>query len=146
MNVVTSSAGRGPGKPAWRTLVFVGVALIIQPLFDWNWAGPWNDASFTRGIFAIVGGTMVYRGWYRVTFGRIGLIPELRLWQHPLRSTRHVALVGGIFAVAAWLAGHTLQPLLPEPTGLLLGVISLLCLLLAGYAWLSFGILADEEE
>ena len=125
----------------------LGLLLIFSTLVS-GWApdGPWGSESFTRGIFGLAGGIMLYLAWYRHTFGMWGVIPALHMWTQPKSSTRILAALGVAFVFSARFIGHTLETL-PDPMAMLIMLSGLLMLLSSVYAWLVFeGPLGDEEE
>jgi peptidoglycan/LPS O-acetylase OafA/YrhL len=125
----------------------LGVLIILSTLISgWAPTGPWDSESFTRGLFGLVGGLMLYLSWYRHTFGVWGVIPVLQMWTQPKSSVRVLAAVGIAFIFSASAIGQTLETL-PDALSMLILLIGLLILLTSGYAWLVFeGPLADEEE
>ena len=125
----------------------LGVLIILSTLISgWAPTGPWDSESFTRGLFGLVGGLMLYISWYRHTFGVWGVIPALQMWTQPKSSTRVLAAVGIAFIFTASAIGQTLETL-PDALAMLIMLIGLLILLTSGYAWLVFeGPLGDEEE
>ena len=121
--------------------------LLIGSTFITGWApqGPWGSESFSRGLFGLAGGFMIYLAWYRHNFGVWSVIPALHIWQNPHTSTRILAAVG----VGLFFSSHLLGTVdfLPEPLSLVLLLCALLILLTAAYAWFVFeGPLGDEEE
>ena len=121
--------------------------LLIGSTFITGWApqGPWDSESFSRGLFGLAGGFLIYLAWYRHTFGIWSVIPALHMWQHPHSSTRILAAIGVGLFFSSYLLG-TVESL-PEPLSLILLLCALLVLLAAAYAWLVFeGPLGDEEE
>ena len=124
----------------------LGLLLIGSP-FITGWApqGPWGSESFSRGLFGLAGGFLLYLAWYRHTFGVWSVIPALHMWQNPHSSTRILAAIGGGLFFSSYLIGTV--DLLPEPLSLILLLCALMVLLAAAYAWLVFeGPLGDEEE
>ena len=121
--------------------------LLIGSTFITGWApqGPWGSESFSRGLFGLAGGFMIYLAWYRHNFGVWSVIPALHIWQNPHTSTRILAAVG----VGLFFSSHLLGTVdfLPEPLSLIVLLCALLVLLAAAYAWFVFeGPLGDEEE
>ena len=121
--------------------------LLIGSTFITGWApqGPWGSESFSRGLFGLAGGFMIYLAWYRHNFGVWSVIPALHIWQNPHTSTRILAAVG----VGLFFSSHLLGTVdfLPEPFSLIVLLCALLVLLAAAYAWFVFeGPLGDEEE
>ena len=121
--------------------------LLIGSTFITGWApqGPWGSESFSRGLFGLAGGFMIYLAWYRHNFGVWSVIPALHIWQNPHTSTRILAAVG----VGLFFSSHLLGTVdfLPEPLSLIVLLCALLVLLAAAYAWFVFeGPLGDEVE
>ncbi len=121
--------------------------LLIGSTFITGWApqGPWGSESFSRGLFGLAGGFMIYLAWYRHNFGVWSVIPALHIWQNPHTSTRILTAVG----VGLFFSSHLLGTVdfLPEPLSLIVLLCALLVLLAAAYAWFVFeGPLGDEEE
>lgn len=128
------------------TVAALGV-LLIASTFVTGWApqGPWGSESFTRGLFGLAGGFMIYLAWYRYTFGVWSMIPALPMWQKPHTSTRILTAFGVGLFFSSYLMGNIES--LPEPLSMILLLCALLTLLAAAYAWLVFeGPLGDEEE
>ena len=122
-------------------LLFIGSTFIT----GWAPQGPWGAESFSRGLFGLAGGFMIYLAWYRHNFGVWSVIPALHIWQNPHTSTRILAAVG----VGLFFSSHLLGTVdfLPEPLSLIVLLCALLVLLAAAYAWFVFeGPLGDEEE
>tara|TARA_B100001996_G_scaffold379011_1_gene364063 strand:+ start:616 stop:1032 length:417 start_codon:yes stop_codon:yes gene_type:complete len=121
--------------------------LLIGSTFITGWApqGPWGSESFSRGLFGLAGGFMIYLAWYRHNFGVWSVIPALHIWQNPHSSTRILAALGVALFFSSYLLGTV--DFLPEPLSLVLLLCALLILLAAAYAWFVFeGPLGDEEE
>ena len=121
--------------------------LLIGSTFITGWApqGPWGSESFSRGLFGLAGGFMIYLAWYRHNFGVWSVIPALHIWQNPHTSTRILVAVG----VGLFFSSHLLGTVdfIPEPLSLIVLLCALLILLAAAYAWFVFdGPLGDEEE
>ena len=125
----------------------VGVLLILSTFFSgWAPTGPWNSESFSRGLFGLAGGLMLYISWYRHTFGVWGAIPALNMWTQPKSSVRVLAAVGFAFVFTSNAITHFFESA-PAPLTMLILLMGLLMLLTSTYAWLVFeGPLADEEE
>ena len=131
-----------------RIEVLIGTLLILNTLpLGFGFAGPWEDAGFTRGIGGLIGCYLFYRAWFATTFGFHGMIPALHLWSDPSRSTSQLTLIGVATLGCGWVIGNPLAPLFAEPTGLIITLFGCLMLLVAGYAWLVFdGGLQDVDE
>ena len=125
----------------------LGTLLVLSTLVT-GWApdGPWGSESFTRGVFGLAGGFMLYLAWYRHTFGMWGVIPALHMWTQPKSSIRILAALGIAFVFTAQIIGNTLENL-PAPMAMFIMLSGLLMLLTSLYAWLVLeGPLGDEEE
>ena len=121
--------------------------LLIGSSFITGWApqGPWGSESYSRGLFGLAGGVMIYLAWYRHNFGVWAVIPALHIWQNPLSSTRILAALGIALFFSSYLLGTV--DFLPEPLSLIVLLCALLILLAAAYAWFVFdGPLGAEEE
>ena len=133
-----------------RIEVIIGTLLVLNTLpFGFGFAGPWEDAGFTRGVGGLIGCYLFYRAWFATTFGFHGLIPALHLWSNPRRSSSRLTLIGVATLGLGWIIGGPLSSLFADPTGLIINLFGCLMLLVAGYAWLVFdGGLEDivEEE
>ena len=111
-------------------------------------AGPWDSASFTRGVIALLGLVLLYLAWFKQTFGFIGVAPTVNRWQSPEASWLKVV----VFGLACLVATRAIRLVdgdgfVPEPTGLLLALVGVLALMNGCYVWLiTSGPLADEEE
>ena len=122
-------------------LLFIGSTFIT----GWAPQGPWGSESFSRGLFGLAGGFMIYLAWYRHNFGVWSVIPALHIWQNPHSSTRILAALGIALFFSSYLLGTV--DFLPEPLSLIVLLCALLVLLAAAYAWFVFeGPLGDEEE
>ena len=125
----------------------LGTLLVLSTLVT-GWApdGPWGSESFTRGVFGLAGGFMLYLAWYRHTFGVWGVIPALHMWTQPTSSIRILAALGIAFVFTAQIIGNSLENL-PAPMAMFIMLSGLLMLLTSLYAWLVLeGPLSDEEE
>jgi len=132
--------------PEWRVLAGIGVVLVLQSFLDGGPAGPWDDASFSRGLGALTGGILLYIAWYRWQFKRQGLIPYLHMWEDVRGAVPKLALVGAGFTIMARVMG-TLSPIdIPDPMLMIVLLIGILLLLLSAYAWMVTGPLAPSEE
>jgi len=124
----------------------LGLILVISTFIS-GWApdGPWGSESFTRGLFGLVGGVLLYLAWYRHKFALWGVIPALSMWSNPHVSTRILAALGVALFFCSYLLGT--MDSIPAPISLILLLCSLLILLTSAYAWFVFeGPLSDEEE
>ena len=123
-------------------------AILIMSTFVTGWApvGPCGSESFSRGLFGLAGGFMLYLAWYRHTFGLWGVIPALHMWTQPKSSIRILASLGIALVFTAQIIGNTLENI-PAPMAMFLMFGGLLILLTSLYAWLVLeGPLGDEEE
>ncbi len=136
-----------PPPSRYPAIAGIGLLLILSTLVSgWAPEGPWGSESFTRGIFGLAGGFMLFLAWYRHTFGMWGVIPALHMWTQPKSSTRILAALGLAFVFTAQIIGNTLENL-PAPMAMFIMLSGLLMLLTSLYAWLVFeGPLGDEEE
>jgi hypothetical protein len=133
-------------KSNHSAIACLGLILVISTFIS-GWApdGPWGSESFTRGLFGLVGGVLLYLAWYRHKFGLWGVIPALSMWSNPQVSTRILAALGVALFFCSYLLG-TIESL-PAPVSLISLLCSLLILLTSTYAWFVFeGPLSDEEE
>jgi hypothetical protein len=80
--------------PEWRWYTLAGLLMVVQTLFDFAPAGPWNAPSFTRGLVGLVGLCCMYLGWFRFTFRSKGIIPSINRWQTPKESLLNSIYVG----------------------------------------------------
>ena len=136
-----------PTQSRHQAVAALGTLLVLSTLVT-GWApdGPWGSESFTRGVFGLAGGFMLYLAWYRHTFGMWGVIPALHMWTQPKSSIRILAALGIAFVFTAQIIGNTLENL-PAPMAMFIMLSGLLMLLTSLYAWLVIeGPLADEEE
>ena len=124
----------------------LGLLLVISTLISgWAPEGPWGSESFSRGIFGLAGGVLLYLAWYRQNFGVWGVIPALSMWTHSQSSIRSLAALGVALVFSAYLVG-TVESL-PAPMGMIVMLCGLLMLLTSAYAWLVLeGPFRDEEE
>jgi len=132
--------------PPWQGLAIIGVLLIAQTFTNFGWKGPWEDVSFTQGSLGLIGGILLYLAWFRWHFKINGLIPTLERWKDPKKGLLHLFIMGLIMSVITWLVGGPYSSYFPRPSGMLLGLITILMLLQAGYAWLFFNGYFTEEE
>ena len=132
--------------PPWQGLAIMGVILVAQTFTDFGWKGPWNDVSFTQGSIGLVGGILLYLAWFRWHFKINGLIPTLDRWKNPQKGMLNLFIFGILMTIITWLVGGPFSEIFPRPTGMILGLISLLALLQVSYAWLYFNNYFLEEE
>lgn len=123
-----------------------GVVLIGQTFTDLAPEGPWDSASFTRGVLGLLGMLMVYMAWFKQTFGVYGVAPTVDRWKHPERSWLHVVVFGLTCLVATRILRLIDENVVPEPAGLLLTLVGMLALFNGTYVWLiTQGPLMEEE-
>ena len=135
-----------PAAPEWRAHAGIGIILLLDTLIlKLAPTGPWDSESFSLGVIGLMGLTLLYVAWYRLTFQRKGLVPWMDLWKDPERSSRSVIAVGMAIIAAAWLAGNVVEETVPKPAGLILTLVGLLVLLNGIYVYLSVGALSDTE-
>ena len=125
----------------------LGIILIMSTLVSgWAPVGPWGSESFSRGLFGLAGGFILYLAWYRHTFGFWGVIPALQMWTQPKSSIRILASLGIAIVFTSQIIGNSIENL-PDPMAMFLMLTGLLMLLTSVYAWLVIeGPLGDEEE
>lgn len=129
-------------------LLAAGGVLVGQSLTDLAPAGPWDSASFSRGVLGLFGLVLIYLAWFAQTFGFLGVAPTVDRWKTP--ETTWLKVV--VFGLACLVLTRLLRLLdtegyLPEPTGLVLGLVGVLALMNGTYVWLIVsGPLAEEEE
>ena len=128
-------------------LLGAGCLLLSFSFFDFLPAGPWLDASFSRGISGLCGLILIYLYWYEQTFAESGVVPAIAKWKTPETSWKHVLLAGIGFLFSSWLFGNTAAgDSLPVPAPLILALIGLLTCFAGMYAYLvSRGLLREEE-
>lgn len=128
-------------------LLAAGCLLLSFSFFDFLPAGPWLDASFSRGMSGLFGLILIYVFWYEQTFGEIGIVPAIAKWNNPEASWKLVLLAGICFLFSSWLFGNTSAgDSLPVPAPLILALIGLLTIFTGIYAYLiTQGPLSEEE-
>ena len=128
-------------------LLAAGCLFLSFSFFDFLPAGPWLDASFSRGMSGLSGLILIYLYWYEQTFGESGVVPAIAKWKNPEKSWKHVLLAGVGFLFFSWLFGNTSAgDSLPVPAPLILALIGLLTCFAGMYAYLvSQGPLREEE-
>ena len=128
-------------------LLAAGCLFLSFSFFDFLPAGPWLDASFSRGMSGLCGLILIYLYWYEQTFGESGVVPVIAKWKNPKTSWKHVLLAGVGFLFFSWLFGNTSAgDSLPVPAPLILALIGLLTCFAGMYAYLvSLGPLREEE-
>jgi hypothetical protein len=133
--------------PPWREFAGMGTLLVLLTLLPgWAPSGPWGQASFTRGIFGLIGGALLYLAWYRRTFEISGVVPALSMWKNPEESTHILAALGIALVFASRVIGHQFD-FVPAPFALIMSLIGLLMILLSIYAHMVFkGPWKESEE
>ena len=128
-------------------LLAAGCTLLSFSFFEFLPAGPWLDASFSRGVSGLSGLILIYLFWYEQTFGESGVVPAIAKWKNPETSWKHVMLVGVCFLFSSWFFGNTSAgDSLPVPAPLILALIGLLTCFSGMYAYLvTQGPLSEEE-
>ena len=128
-------------------LLAAGCVLLSFSFFDFLPAGPWLDASFSRGVSGLTGLILIYLYWYEQTFGQSGVVPAIAKWKNPETTWKHVLLIGISFLFSSWLFGNTSAgDSLPVPAPLILALIGLLTCFAGLYAYLvTQGPLKEEE-
>tara|TARA_A200000159_G_scaffold144144_1_gene148804 strand:- start:253 stop:717 length:465 start_codon:yes stop_codon:yes gene_type:complete len=114
-----------------------GLVFLSFAFFKFLPAGPWLDASFSRGISGLLGLTLIYLSWYEHVFGVFGVVPSVERWKNPQLTWKIVVGVGFGFIGLSWISGKTsIKETLPEPSGMLLLLIGLLVTYTGLYAYL----------
>ena len=128
-------------------LLAAGCLFLSLSFLDFLPAGPWLDASFSRGVSGLSGLILIYLYWYEQTFEESGVLPVIAKWKHPETSWKQVLLVGICFLFSSWLFGNTpAGDSLPVPAPLILALIGLLTCFTGMYAYLvTQGPLKEEE-
>ncbi|MAS49378.1 MAG: hypothetical protein CMA35_00510 [Euryarchaeota archaeon] len=128
-------------------LLAAGCTLVSFSFFDFLPAGPWLDASFSRGMSGLSGLILIYLFWYEQTFGESGVVPAVAKWKNPKTTWKHVMLAGLCFLFSSWFFGNTTAgDALPVPAPLILALIGLLTCFSGMYAYLvTQGPLSEEE-
>ena len=129
-----------------RLLVGFGALLVAQTFLDIAPEGPWSSASFSRGMLGLSGLICLYLGWFTLTFGRMGVAPTVDLWSRPGTTWLNIVIFGLVCLVMARFMGWTETEVVPEPAGLLVGLIGILAVSHGLYVWLVVkGPLREEE-
>ena len=129
-------------------LLVAGTVLVVQTFTTVAPPGPWDSPSFTRGAIGLMGLVLIYLAWFNHTFGKMGVAPTVNRWKTPETTWLQVVVFGlaclVLTRIIRWL---DTGGVVPEPAGLLLGLIGFLALMNGLYVWLiTNGPLADEEE
>ena len=124
-----------------------GLVFLSLAFFEFLPAGPWLDASFSRGMSGLLGLALIYLSWYEYTFGVLGVVPSIERWKNPQSTWKIVFGVGLGFIGLSWITGKTsVRDTLPDPSGILLLLIGLLVTYTGLYAYLvTDGPLKEEE-
>ena len=130
-----------PGPTAWPWAI-AGLSLLVPTLIGWAPAGPWSDPTFSIGPLGMLGGCALYIAWFRWTFRTEGILPRLELWDDPERTWWHPGALGMVLLISAPIGR---VEALPGTTGLLLGLIGSLAILVSLHAGLAVSLLAEEE-
>lgn len=132
----------------WRIFAFVGLVLTAQSFIDIVPAGPWDSRSFSRGIVGLIGLSCLYLAWFRLTFDSKGVAPVIERWKKPEETWINVVLVGlALLLSIKILVWQELDTFMPEPAGMILGVIGLLIVLNGAYVGLiTVGVLSPSPE
>ena len=129
-------------KSTWWPFLGIGIIILIEVLFvGWAPSGPWEDESFTLGVFGIIGLFSLYVGWFRWKFKTNGLIPWLSLWNDVARSGKLLVTLGVVMIFSTWFAGSWLAS--PPAGGLILNLRASLLILQGTYAILTTGLLNE---
>jgi len=135
------------GSKRKETLLATGLIFLSFVFVDFLPAGPWLDASFSRGMSGLLGLSLIYLSWFEYTFNEFGVVPTIKRWQHPESTWRIVTSSGiGILALS-WISGNTIVgSTLPEPSAMIFMLIGLLVTYSGLYAYLvTKGPLREEE-
>lgn len=129
-------------------LLASGLVLLSFSFFEFLPAGPWLDASFSRGISGLLGLSLLYLSWYEYVFKEAGVVPAIGKWKHPESTWKTVFAVGIFVLGLSWIFGNMrVGDVLPEPTAMMLMLIGLLITYTGFYAYLvTKGPLKNEEE
>ena len=128
-------------------LFFTGLVFLALAFIEFLPAGPWLDASFSRGMSGLLGLSLIYLSWYEHVFNTFGVVPSIQMWERPESTWKIVVGIGFAVLGLAWVSGNTvIGDTLPEPSGILLMLIGLLITYTGFYAFLvTQGPLREEE-
>ena len=118
-----------------RWVLGAGALLVAQAFVDLAPEGPWSSASFTRGMLGLSGLLALYLGWYALVFDRFGVAPTVDRWSSPESTWLNVVIVGLVLLLCSRILGHLQPEGVPEPTGLLIGLVGSLTLANGLYVW-----------
>jgi len=129
-------------------LLVSGLVFLSFSFFEFLPAGPWLDASFSRGMSGLLGLSLLYLSWFEYVFNESGVVPSIEKWKQPESTWKTVVIVGLCVLGLSWVSGNTgFGDLLPEPAAMLLMLIGLLITYTGFYAYLvAKGPLKNEEE
>lgn len=129
-------------------LLASGLAFLSLSFFEFLPAGPWLDASFSRGMSGLLGLSLLYLSWFEFVFRESGVVPTINKWKRPESSWKTVVAAGFVVLGLSWVSGNTgFGKFLPEPAPMLLMLIGLLITYTGFYAYLVVkGPLKNEEE
>ena len=129
-------------------LLVAGVLLILQSFTEFAPGGPWDSASFTRGVLGLVGMVLVYLAWFKHTFGIFGVAPTVNRWATPETTWLRVLAFGlGCLVATRAIRLFDDSGVVPEPAGLLITLVGVLAIMNGLYVWaVTSGPLNDEEE
>ena len=129
-------------------LLVAGLVLVAQSFTTMAPDGPWDSSSFTRGALGLVGLVLIYLAWFNHTFGKIGVAPTVNRWKTPETTWLQVVVFGLVcLVVTRIIRWMDTGGFVPEPAGLLLGLIGFLAFMNGLYVWLiTNGPLNEEEE
>lgn len=129
-------------------LLASGLVLLSFSFFEFLPAGPWLDASFSRGMSGLLGLSLLYLSWFEFVFKEPGIVPTIAKWKNPESTWKTVVAVGLFVVGLSWISGNTgIGDDLPEPSAMLLMLIGLLISYTGFYAYLvTKGPLKNEEE
>ena len=129
-------------------LLVAGLVLVAQSFTTMAPDGPWDSSSFTRGALGLVGLVLIYLAWFNHTFGKMGVAPTVNRWNTPETTWLQVVVFGLVcLVVTRIIRWMDTGGFVPEPAGLLLGLIGFLAFMNGLYVWLiTNGPLNEEEE
>ena len=129
-------------------LLASGLVFLSLSFFEFLPAGPWLDASFSRGMSGLLGLSFLYLSWFEFVFKESGVVPTIEKWKRPESSWKTVVAAGFVVLALSWVSGNTgFGNFLPEPAPMLLMLIGLLVTYTGFYAYLvARGPLKNEEE
>ena len=75
-------------------LLASGLIFLSFSFFEFLPAGPWLDASFSRGMSGLLGLSLLYLSWFEYVFKEAGVVPTIAKWKHPESTWKTVVAVG----------------------------------------------------